>query len=373
MSGEARQRGWKWLRPAVWGFYLIVGLEFLFMISPFALHFYWAYGGPLRWLTASPTTAWLTWFFLPHYSATTSPLLGILKPAGFLLAGVGLLLFLVGMAQIYGAKLLRRGAVKGGLYRFVRHPQYLALSVLGLGVTLIWPRFLVLLSYVSMLFVYNALAAWEESLCLERYGESYREYQSRTGRIFPRFLGRSGGEDGGIRWARGLAIYAATVPMVLVLAFGVRAFSLGRISALFEPDTVILSPALLDNTELEGAYRVALTDPKAAEIEASTSKLLVYVVPAEWLLPDLPLNTEAEIRASGGGHHTGSFSDRRYRLLFSKPRLHANDATGREIVTRAYGQEPLGIVRVDLDAGRVLGWDETPDHVIWGDIPTPLF
>lgn len=373
MSDGAKRDGWKWLRPAVWGFYLVVGLEFLFMISPFALHFYSAYGGPLRWLTASPATAWLTWFFLPHYSETTSPLLGLLKPLGFALAGLGLLLFLIGAIQIYGAKLLRRGAVTGGLYRLVRHPQYLALSVLGLGVTLIWPRFLVLLSLVTMLFVYSALAAWEERLCLERYGESYREYQARTGRILPRIAGWTGAADGPIRWGRSLATYAVAVALALALAFGLRTYSLSSVAARFEEDTAILSPALLDESELAGAYRLALSDPGAAALEAAEPKLLVYVVPADWLLPDLPLHTEAEIRAAGGGHHTAPQEDRRYKLLFSRPRLHASNATGRRLVTRAHGQEPLGIVRIDLAAGRVLGWDETPDHVIWGDIPTPLF
>jgi protein-S-isoprenylcysteine O-methyltransferase Ste14 len=365
---------WRFLRPAVWGFYIVVGLEFLFMISPFALHFYSAYGGSLRWLTASPATAWLTWFFLPHFSESTSPVLDTLKPAGFLLAELGLVLFLVGVVQIYGAKLLRRGAVTGGLYRVVRHPQYLALAVLGLGVTLIWPRLLVLVSFVSMMFLYYALARWEERRCVEKYGESYRAYQERTGMILPRLPGRGpAAAVPGPGWWRGVAIYVAVLAVALVGAFGMRIFSLGRISAWFEEDLAVLSPALLEESELREAYRVALGEAKAAAIAESESKLLVYVVPADWLLPDLPLHTEEEIRAAGGGHRTPAATDRVYKLLISRPRLHDPEVAGRRIVTRAHGQEPLGIVRVDLATGSVLGWDPTPDHVIWGDIPTPLF
>lgn len=375
MEDAARNEGVRWLRPAVWGFYLVVGLEFLFMISPFALHFYSAYGGPLRWVTGSPSTAWLTWFFLPHISETTSPVLNGIKPVGFILAGLGLVVFLVGVIQIYGSKILRLGAVTGGLYRWVRHPQYLALSILGLGVTLIWPRFLVLLSFVSMLFVYCTLAAWEEKLCLERYGESYREYRGRTGRILPGFLnrGRSSDTDGTIRWKRGIAVYAVTIPVVLILAFGARAYSLDRISASYKDDIVVLSPTLLSSQELESALRLALTDSKASALEDVEPKLLVHVVPAGWVLPDLPLHTEAELREIGGGHHTGSEVDGRFKLLFSRPRLHDPDSKGRDIVARAHGLEPLGIIRVDLNTGNVLGWDKAPDHVVWGDIPTPLF
>ncbi len=48
----------RWVKPAVWGFYMAVVLEFLFMISPFAIHFYSGYGGALNGLLKWPATAW---------------------------------------------------------------------------------------------------------------------------------------------------------------------------------------------------------------------------------------------------------------------------------------------------------------------------
>jgi protein-S-isoprenylcysteine O-methyltransferase Ste14 len=167
-------------------FYIVLVLEFLFMISPLALHFYVGYGPVLRWLHASPATSWLTGFFLPHFSQTTSAFLNALKPIGFLLALGGLFGFLAGAIHLYASKLFRRGAVTGGLYRIIRHPQYVALAVLGLGTVLIWPRFLVLASFVVMLVLYDLLARWEEARCLEKFGGSYAEYLSRTGRFLPR-------------------------------------------------------------------------------------------------------------------------------------------------------------------------------------------
>ena len=161
-------------------FYLVLVLEFLFMISPLALHFYVGYGPVLRWLHASPMTSWLTGFFLPHFSQTTSGLLNALKPIGFLLAMVGLLGFLAGAVHLYASKLLKRGAVTGGLYRIIRHPQYVALAVLGLGTVLIWPRFLVLASFVIMLVLYDLLARWEETRCLERFGRASQKLESST-------------------------------------------------------------------------------------------------------------------------------------------------------------------------------------------------
>src|ERR687895_2293622 len=104
------------LRGTAWLFYAVFVLEILFMISPAALYFYSVYGPALNFLDASPATAWLTQFFLPHISMTASPVLNGLGELGWLLLASGTLLFLVSAVPLYGAKLRRRGAVTGGVY-----------------------------------------------------------------------------------------------------------------------------------------------------------------------------------------------------------------------------------------------------------------
>ncbi len=366
---------WKWMRPAVWGFYFVVVLEFLFMISPFALHFYSAYGPTLNFLHLSPATAWLTGFYLPHFSATASPMINNLKSIGFLLAEAGLVLFILGAIQIYGSKLLRRGAVTGGLYRIVRHPQYLALAILGLGVTLIWPRFLVLLSFVAMLFVYYSLARWEERQCEAKFGDGYRDYQQRTGMIFPRLPKRGSVPEPSSRrsWKRLALTFAMIAVIVLIVAFGLRRYSFSQVATVLTDDVAMLSPAHIEPDEIRHAYEIARSDPATDELLNAEPKLLTYVVPADWFLPDLPLHTEEEIRRVGGGHHVPELDSRKYRVLFTRPRLHAKEASGGEIILKAYGHEPVAIVRVDLETESIISHDPVPDHVIWGDIPTPLF
>lgn len=73
----------------------------------------------------------------------------------------------------------------GGLYRWVRHPQYSALGVLGLGLLLLWPRYYLLLAFVTMGFLYFALARAEERLMLRIHGEGYRSYLLSTSAFFP--------------------------------------------------------------------------------------------------------------------------------------------------------------------------------------------
>ena len=56
----------KIVRSSVILLYLLIGLEIIIMISPFAAYFYAGYGPLLNALYAHPATAWLTGFFLPH-------------------------------------------------------------------------------------------------------------------------------------------------------------------------------------------------------------------------------------------------------------------------------------------------------------------
>jgi len=60
-------------------------------------------------------------------------------------------------------------------------------------------------------------------------------------------------------------------------------------------------------------------------------------------------------------------------VLFTRARSHDPDARGEAIVKRAYGREPLVVVRVNTKSDEITGIDNPPAHVRWGDISTPLF
>ena len=186
--GESRAVRWRQrLVPgAAFVFYLLIALEAVIMITPFTVYFYAVYAPVLNRLEAHPWTAWLTAFFLPHITYTGSPVLVTLAWLAPVLLTLGLAVFLACAIQVYSAKLWRRGVVTGGLYRLVRHPQYLGLGVAGLGLLLYWPRFIILLLYLSMLFIYYLLARHEEARMEARFGEPYRRFCEAT----PMFLGK---------------------------------------------------------------------------------------------------------------------------------------------------------------------------------------
>ncbi len=366
----------KVLKPAAWVFYLVIVFEILFMISPFGLYFYSAYGPTLNFLQRWPSTAWLTQFVLPHFSQTSSLLLNALPTLAWLLIGAGMILVFGGAIPIYWAKFRRRGLVSGGLYAFIRHPQYLGLAVMGLGTCIVWPRFLVLITYITMLFLYVALARWEEERCAARYGESYHAYQARTGMFMPRSLSKRIPKifpaSAGKRGAAALGLYAVVMAAAIVLGFEVRDYSLSTVSAFYTNDAAVLSPALLADQELHAAYRTAMADARVLEAlkAAGPARLIVYVVPVEWDLADLPMET---VHRSGGHYEPADFDRYHYKLLFTQPRTYAAEATGRDIVKTAYGRDPLLLVKVDIAAVEVTGMDTPPPYVVWGDIPTPMF
>lgn len=368
-----------WWKPAVWLAYVVIVFEILFMISPFALYYYSAYAPLLNLLGRWRATAWLDRFFLPHFSHTSSPALEALSRWNETVFFAGLALFGLGFLQVYGAKLRRRGQpVTGGLYRWIRHPQYLAVAVMGIGVLLHWPRFLVLVGYVTMLFLYYFLARDEEQRCLARFGDSYRSYLERTGMFFPRswfgWMPRWLPERGGARALSLAAVYVLLVGGSVQGGFWLQRFSLRHISSFATSDMAVLSPAQLDSARLERAVQLALADGELATAlrargHGQGEKFLAYVVPMDWRLPDLPMEAYP-----AGGHYTPrEFDPDALKVLFTRVVLHDRDAEGLDIVKHAVKREPIVLVKLNLASGTVVGRETPPATVRWGDVPTPYF
>src|SRR5260370_39674261 len=139
----------------------------LFMVTPFALYYYSSYAPLLSAPSGLQATAWLPAFFLPHLSREIVP------SVGGVIFLVGLVGFVLGAFQVYYAKFRRRGVVKSVFYALVRHPQYSFLALAGLGLLIVWPRFILLIIYVHMLWFYYLLARSEERRMQSRYGDRY--------------------------------------------------------------------------------------------------------------------------------------------------------------------------------------------------------
>jgi protein-S-isoprenylcysteine O-methyltransferase Ste14 len=255
--------------------YFLVTLEMIFMVTPFALYYYSAYAPFLSAAASIPALAWLPAFFLPHLS------IDIVPSVGGLILLVGVAGFLVGACQIYYAKFRKRGVVKGGLYQRIRHPQYLFLGVAGLGLLIVWPRFILLLVFINMLWFYYLLARSEERRIGDRYGEIYGEQMQRTSMFLP-------GEPGGhlVRWLFGwirghrtrlLVVYALSLVGVTSAAFVLRALTFRMTTHLSLSGQRVAAVSLLSVTEGE-LRRLVESAKRAEEIQGRIKQLDDWVL-----------------------------------------------------------------------------------------------
>lgn len=361
-----------------WLAYFVIAFEIVYMISPLALYYYSAYGPSLNFLHNSPQTAWLSQFFLPHYTESSSWILNSLHDVGWKVFGVGFVLFLVGAGQIYYAKFAKKGAVTGGLYRWVRNPQYTAFAVMGFGVLLIWPRFLVLVMYVTMLFVYFWLAKHEEKECDEKFGEGFRAYVTNTPMFLPLQLPKIPWPQVGLkRLAANFLLFGVVMLVFIGAGMRLRNYALSRSAIFYANDAATIATTLMSTAEMEKTLQLALTP---AEVKnkltqagyGAGAKLLNYIVPLNWFLPDLPLEKSPE--GVHGHHQPKSFNRDEYKVLFTKAKLTTAKAVADEdIIKKTVAREPLIVVKLNKATGEILGIEQPPAHVRWGNIPTPLF
>jgi protein-S-isoprenylcysteine O-methyltransferase Ste14 len=79
------------------------------------------------------------------------------------------------------------GLVERGFYRFCRNPIFLALLIVFAGYAALLPTPLSLLLLMGQLLGVRLQIAAEEEYLLRTYGEAYRSYARRVGRLLPWF------------------------------------------------------------------------------------------------------------------------------------------------------------------------------------------
>lgn len=77
--------------------------------------------------------------------------------------------------------------ITSGPYQFIRHPIYTAFLLILGSTLLISANWLIGLAWIGMTVLEVASRiGFEENLMLEYFGDQYREYMKRTGRLLPR-------------------------------------------------------------------------------------------------------------------------------------------------------------------------------------------
>jgi protein-S-isoprenylcysteine O-methyltransferase Ste14 len=394
--------------------YFIVAFEIVIMISPFAFFFYAVFNPFLLALSQSPMTRWLTAFFLPHMIVPPDRLLILIRISGSVFFVAGIVVFLVCALQVYLGKLLKRGVATKGLYALIRHPQYLGLGLAALGLAIMWPRFLTLVLFAVMLFLYYLLAKDEERRMINRFGESYVSYMNRTGTFFPLFF-----EKGLIRSSKspqppGLGkatlIFAMLFVVVIGSGFILRAYTVDHLP-LKEINAVdVIAITREDLKTAEGVLPSVLQTPAIAKKLEPTEnskrhRLLAYFIPIDYVMQGMIADTGEDWRlfqqhktlgmiadyilhpfahlTEGHAHHPGT--------EVHNPSMHESPAMKRRIIFIEVSgtdhqltssaddfdinivQRPLFFVDIHLHTGEILQVKDTPSGSGWGTVPTPIF
>jgi len=368
---------------ALAAFYGLIACEFFYMASPFALYFYSVYRPGLNFINRSSLLAWLSGSFLPHFVETRAGPLNALAGIGAALFLLGMLSFCLGAVQVYSHKLARKGAVLGGVYRFIRHPQYAALALSSFGLLLLWPRFIVLVSFVTMLFAYYFLARLEEGECATKFGPAYIAYQQRTGMFLPwqaawpdriailRHLPAL--PAGGPRRAAAiLGLWATTCALAVGAATGLQRWTLNSLYAHYTPGAAYLSVAPLEAEQLEQIIAIALADPWVRlRVVAPGTVSLNYILPLTWYDSEIPMRP---VTGQRGHSHPAGYDTTRYRIIFTRLKLHPwAQAQGQEILRNIEARTPLLEIVIDLEQGRVVDIQEPVETQRYDGVPVPVY
>jgi hypothetical protein len=146
-------------------------------------------------------------------------------------------------------------------------------------------------------------------------------------------------------------------------------------------DAAAISTSLMSEAQMQAILSVPEHDRDAVHaleelFDSSDRKQLIYIVPLEWKIPELAMEPE-EVRGYHGFHPTThgnstTFDRNLYKVLFSKA-IVDDDAEGKKIISRARGQNPRLLVKVNLVDSQVAGMERPPEQGKYGDIPVPLF
>lgn len=371
-------RGLFWASAA---FYGLIALEFFYMFSPFAVYFYGVYGPGLEMLNLSGSTSWLIRFFMPHIVRETQSFwINWHEVIGGVFFIGGLLGFAVGATQIYWNKLTKKGAVSGGIYQKIRHPQYLALMVSSFGMVLIWPRYLVLFGFVTVCFAYFFLARMEEKICRNKF-PGYGDYCKKTGMFFPlkieRFFRR-------LPWPKKriwkLCSTTGLYLLLLMTALGTAQFihnlSVKSLYSYSNEREVYVSLGQLETNDIVDMAHIARS---ASEVEDRLAKYIQnerrfinYVMPTDLLVSEVPMYIPKGREPS---HQNPSGMDQNlYKIIYTVadfgPKKPPN---GWDILFHAVNKSAILEVWINRKTEKVEKIIDSIDDPYYSGMPVPVF
>jgi hypothetical protein len=284
--------------------------------------------------------------------------------------------------------------------------------VSGIGLAILWPRFLSLVLLAVMLFLYYLLAKDEERRMLSRYGASYRDYVSRTGMFVPRVAeARLPADDASlyrVSMRKALGVLAVLLVVIVGSGFAMRSYTIHQLPLTSVDGVDAIAITADDLTTARDLLPDVLRDEAVAtRLRSGTregDRVLAYVIPVDYTMQGMIADTGPEWRlfdqhktiAMITDYVVHPFSHLTEGHAHAMPAhghaaLHDSPAMKRRIIfldvasegrplTSALDdfainatREPRFFVDVHLHTGEVLQVVDIPSGSGWGRVPTPSF
>lgn len=398
--------------------FFIMAFEVMIMISPFAFFFYSVFNPFLHWLGNFTATQWLTAFFLPHMILPPTLFLKAVRILGSIFFLVGCLTFLICALQVYLGKIFKWGMAQKGLYRYVRHPQYLALGLWGIGMAILWARFLVLASLSLMFILYYFLATDEEQRMLSLYGEGYRNYMDSTGMFVPKPIENILALP--FRSMQGVARYALLSSLIVAIVIGsgflLRAITLKSLELSTAANITVVP--ILPEDAAKGKTVLEKMGSNRPEFINSGKDYLAYLMPGDYIMQGMIADTGGAFHLHHGHHtfalitdwvihpfehlrrspaaqmakmhgvdpaiarrhhcpiaveHNLSCENCPYRRIIFIEVDHAgkNRLSGESLFAFGTSRTPVGFIDVNTATGQIVSSQRVGKATAWKDVPTP--
>lgn len=149
---------------------------------------------PILAFLALPLILWLPYLEAMNFISflLPPPFLIWMATLGLFVLFIGGILGLVSRIQLGyfgGPKIVieeHHRLVTTGMYRYIRHPQYLAFLLLFFGYTVsLGSLFLTLTITLALFLIFRSRMNLEEELLTETFGATYSQYKKRTKRLIP--------------------------------------------------------------------------------------------------------------------------------------------------------------------------------------------
>jgi protein-S-isoprenylcysteine O-methyltransferase Ste14 len=369
-----------------WLPYILILFEMLYMATPFAAFFYSVYEIPLKFLNENTVTAWLIQTILPHFVETNSRIIHLLVGGGWLMMAIGAVVFLIGFIQIYYSKFTGKGAVTGGIYNMIRHPQYMAWILFGLGMSLVWSRLIVWIMFVTMIFIYYLLAKVEEKECMEKYPETYPQYFSKTGMFFPKLFAKKAfnmpfPKNRILYGTYKFIIYLLVVSITIISGLFLRNYTISNMSTAFGDNYMAVSISYISPQLTQKTVDIILKDSMVlkhmSEFFLDGEAKVFYVMPQTWIIPELGMtgavNDQSDPHLNSAPHgNPKDTAPMKKRVLISMAKL-IKDTEPSEIMYYLKQQVPKLYVDIDLETEEVTAISTPPHEGIYSDIPVPVY